>query len=204
MSLYQRPSDSREESLLLESGQGVLPTDWSHDGRFILYQQSDPKTKEDVWVLPLTGDQKPFPLIRTEFDESEGRFSPDGRWVAYTSNESGDKEIYIQSFTPPPSSGVRRTVEKWRLSSGGGSHPSWRRDGKELFYTARDRKLMATEVKSASTFQAGASKALFAMRSRGTSYAATADGQRFLLETPAQGGSVPLTAVLNWAELLRR
>jgi Tol biopolymer transport system component len=120
-----------KEELLLESV-GVVPDpilcDWSNDGRLLLYHQRDPKTGYDLWVLRLSGNRKPIPFLRTEFNERCGTFSPDGRWVAYTSDESGRFEIYVQAFSEE-GGGSGRT---WQVSYNGGTWPKWRRDGKEL------------------------------------------------------------------------
>ena len=114
--------------------------DWSTDGQHILFTQSQPGTAEDLWVLSLTGDRRPTPYLNSSFNEREGRFSPDARWVAYSSDESGKSEIYIQSFPTP---GRKRL-----LSTNGGFEPEWRKDGKELYYLAPDRKLMAVTIAS--------------------------------------------------------
>src|SRR5260370_27216602 len=133
--------------------------DWSADGRFLLYHVIDPKTKFDLWLLPLFGDQKPFPFLQTEFNERDGRFSPDGRWIAYASDESSTWQVYVHSF---PASGG-----KWLVSTNGGYFPAWRRDGKELFYVSADKKMMAVEVKGeGATFERGVPKVLFDMRVR--------------------------------------
>ncbi len=132
MNLYQRAaSGAGNDEALLKSDDSKAPNDWSADGRFILYQNLDPKTNWDLWVLPLSGEQKPFPFLETDFDERQGRFSPDGKWIAYTSNASGEWQVYVQSF---PASGG-----KWQVSTNGGAQPQWRRDGKELFYLSPDR-----------------------------------------------------------------
>src|SRR5207249_1138098 len=156
--MYQRLSNGTgNDEVLLKSTDPTGPYDWSPDGRFILFGELSPKTNGDLWLLPLFGDQKPAPFIQTEFTETQGRFSPDGRWVAYASNESGPYQVYVQSF---PTSGG-----KWQVSTGGGAQPLWRRDGKELFYLAPDRKLMAVEVSGAGpTFVPGAPKPLFEAR----------------------------------------
>jgi Tol biopolymer transport system component len=99
------------EELLVKSSENKYARDWSHDGRFILYEQINPKNKRDIWVLPLFGDRKPFPVLQTEFQEGEGHFSPDGRWIAYTSNESGRFEVYVRSFSGSP--GV--VAGKWQF-----------------------------------------------------------------------------------------
>src|SRR5262249_36630279 len=131
--------------------------DWSPDGRYLLYMAVDPKTRSDLWVLPVAsgtaGDRKPVPYLRTPAWEAQGQFSPDGRWIAYTSDESGQSQIYVQSF---PAGGG-----KYQVSTGGGTQPRWRRDGKELFYIAADGKLMAVDVKTAPKFEIDVPKALF-------------------------------------------
>src|SRR5262249_50285131 len=136
-----------------------FPTDWSLDGRLIIYYEIDPKTKRDIWVLPLAGDKKPFPFLQTVANETGGRLSPDGCWMAYASDESGGYEVYVQGF---PSRGGKRQV-----SIKGGTGPCWRRDGKELFYYSADGKLMAMEVKAGASFEAGVPSALFEFRSGG-------------------------------------
>ncbi|MGI8543044.1 MAG: protein kinase domain-containing protein, partial [Aridibacter sp.] len=176
-----------------------VPFDWSSDGRFILYSQNEPTTTQDVWVLPLSGEQKPFPFLQTQFDEKFARFSPDGRWVAFMSNESGRDEVYVTRFDQPG--------EKWRISTAGGRSPRWRRDGKELFYLAADKKMMSVIIKSgAETFEAGAPTALFKVDSiLEGDYDVTADGQRFLINNSVAGAqSQPFTIVLNWAADLKR
>jgi eukaryotic-like serine/threonine-protein kinase len=153
-------------------------------------------------VLPLFGDRKPIPYLQTEFVEAQARFSPDGRWIAYSSNESGRPEVYVQSF---PAS-----ASKSKVSTDGGAEPRWRRDGKELFYIAADQKLMAVEVKVGTTFQPGLPRALFQTRVIGlcdelNHYAVSKDGQRFLVNTVVEEStSNPLTVVLNWTAELRR
>ncbi|HEY8225534.1 MAG TPA: hypothetical protein VIG25_09670 [Pyrinomonadaceae bacterium] len=147
-----------------------------------------------------------LPFIQTEFIETQGRFSPDGRWVAYASNESGPYQIYVQSF--PLSGG------KWQVSTMGGAQPQWRRDGRELFYLAPDRKLMTVEVNGTeSTFVAGIPKPLFEAHVNtifpgigGASYySAAGDGQRFLVNTLAGDPTPsPLTVVMNWTAGLKR
>ena len=146
-----------KEELLLKSDANKIPMDWSPDGRFILYVVNDPKTKIDLWLLPLFGDQKPFPFLQTEASERLARFSPDGRWIAYVSDESGTNEIYVQPF---PASGG-----KWQVSTNGGYHLAWAHSGKELFYLSSDKKMMAVEIKGeGATFERGTPKALFDRR----------------------------------------
>src|SRR5262245_21401350 len=146
------------------------------DGRHI-YLQRDPKTKFDVWVLPAPGhgEATPFPVVRTAANELSGTVSPDGRWLAYTSDATGQYEVYVQRF--PEGGGLRQ------LSIGGGNWPRWRRDGRELFYYAGDGKLMVAPAPRGENFETDAAVSLFEFRAGtiGTilaSYAVTADGQR--------------------------
>ena len=194
-------SGAGNEDLLFKSTDGKNPTDCSPDGRFILFENYGPKGGVDIWVLPLFGDGKAYPVLQTEFSESQGHFSPDGRWFAYTSDESGKNEVYVQSF--PPSGG------QWQVSTGGGAQPHWRRDGKELFYIAADRKLMAVEVSLTSTFGTSAPKALFQTQvvryGAPNRYVVTGDGQRFLVNSPVEEVSqTPITVVLNWTASLKK
>jgi Tol biopolymer transport system component len=201
--LYQKAgSAAGQDALLLKSSNRKFPSDWSQDGRFIVYYQIDPKTKRDLWVLPVASDQKPFPFLQTEANEVGGQLSPDGRWMAYASDESGVYEVYVQSF---PSGGGKRQV-----STKGGIGPRWRRDEKELLYYAPDGKLIAVEVKGGASFEAGQPRALFELHSGNgvvtePPYAVTADGQRFLLNTLVdESGGAPLTVVVNWQAGLNR
>ncbi len=208
-SLYQKPaSGAGSEELLLKSpGNRMYANDWSRDGRYLLYSSVDPVRNSDLWVLPLSpdikpGDRKPEPFLQTQFNEGQGQFSPDGKFVAYRSNVSGQDEIYVQTF---PVSGAQ-----WMISSGGGTQPRWRRDGKEIFYIAGN-KLMAAEVKTAPKFEHAVAKSLFETRIffglavNVFRYAPSADGQRFLINTvPEEAAAVaPITVVLNWTAGLK-
>jgi eukaryotic-like serine/threonine-protein kinase len=198
--LYEKAaSGAGQDGLLLKSDYIKFPTDWSRDGRFIIYREVNPKTKYDVWVLPVgpqAGDRKPFPFLRTEANEAAAVLSPDGQWIAYSSDESGRYEVYVQSF--PGGGGIRQ------VSTGGGIGPLWRGDGKELFYHAPDGKLMAVAVKGGASFEAGMPAPLFEFRAGGNVitpyYDVTSDGQRFLLSTIVETeAAAPLTVVVNWA-----
>jgi eukaryotic-like serine/threonine-protein kinase len=199
--LYQKRAAGGNEEPLLRSDEFKLPTDWSPDGTSILFQsRSVIKTNPnwDLWILPLSQDRKPYPLIQSRFNESAGRFSPDGRLVAYVSDESGRPEICIRRSREPSSSD-----EKWQISTNGGTDPRWRRDGRELFYIGADQKLTSVEIKTMSnTVVAGVPKPLFQASS---SYDVAADGQRFLVNVRV-GGSVtsPITVALNWSQTLKR
>src|SRR5262249_17228458 len=124
--LYEKLSNGAgPEQALLQSDLPKFCEDWSPDGRYLLYHQTHPKTQNDLWVLPLAppagSERKPFPFLQTRFNESEGRFSPDGRWIAYVSDEASRRQVFVQSF--PAGTG------KWLISTSGGSEPQWRRDG---------------------------------------------------------------------------
>jgi Tol biopolymer transport system component len=203
--IYQKSaSGSGNEEVLLKSsiGEAKVPEDWSLDGRFLVYATPNTKTKRDLWVLPMSGDREPFPFLQTEFNESQAQFSPDGKWIAYTSDESGAPEVYVQTF---PVSGGKR-----RISTSGGSQPRWRQDGKELFYIAGDRKLMAVDVNLGAMLEAGVPKTLFAARVLSLTayrnhYAVTADGQRFLINSMIEEiGTGPISVVVNWTADLKR
>jgi hypothetical protein len=170
--------------------------DWSADGRFILFWFFGEKTRGDIWVLPTFGDRKPYPLLHSEFGETWARFSPDGRWVAYVSNETGMNEVYVQEF--------QGSGGKVRVSTGGGNRPCWRGDGKELFYLSGG-KLMAVDVKVVgSNFEAGVPRPLFEIP-RSVDFEVSGDGQRFLIPVPVEETSpTPITVVLNWTADLKR
>ncbi|HYM11730.1 MAG TPA: hypothetical protein VEU62_13425, partial [Bryobacterales bacterium] len=199
--LYQKTLGTGNDAPLLQSSESKYPTDWSRDGRYIVYADYGPRKRWDLWILPMLGDHKPFPYLQTESDEFQARFSPDGRWIAYVSNESNPRyEVYVQAFNGQGAA----SGEKWQVSTNGGAQPAWRRDGRELFYMAPDQKIMAVEVKSGSTFEPGAPKALFQTQVLGVTdarnhYAVTSDGQRFLVNTVVENlTSSPITVLVNW------
>jgi len=195
---------SRNEELLLRNAARKDPTDWSPDGRFILYDNydsNDPSRESDLWVLPLFGDRKPRPYQREAFSAWGGRFSPDGRWVAYASDEHSKEDVYIQAF---PATGVSH-----RVSTQGGWQPAWRRDGRELFYLAADGTLMAAAIGGHDDIlEVGAPAPLFRATLRSTllrnHYDVAPNGDRFLINTPVQDeAAAPITVVLNWPGTLR-
>jgi Tol biopolymer transport system component/DNA-binding winged helix-turn-helix (wHTH) protein len=180
---------------LLVEGPGsftMTPTSWSADGRFIAYTVRG----ANVWVYPLSGDRKPFAFADTSFIETTGVFSPDGRWLAYMSNEGGQGDVYVQAFPGPGA--------KFQVSKNGGSHPVWRADGRELFYLGLDETLMAVPIRAGGSFDAGSPQPLFQTRAwkftTNHVYAAARDGQRFLVNAMPEksGNALPLTVVLNW------
>ncbi|MBZ5625674.1 MAG: hypothetical protein LAQ69_44330 [Acidobacteriia bacterium] len=208
-----------DDHLLLQAGGSPEATGWSSDGQFLLFWTHPPNTGTgyDLWVLPgMAGDsaqRKPVPYLQTPFDETQGQFCPEPtggpRWVAYTSNASSSVEVYVQSF--PVGSG------KFLISSGGGTQPRWRRDGKELFYLAANGKLMSVEVTTTPTFSHGAPKALFdphedtgGVPQFPFRYDVSPDGKRFLVVTnPRVNDAVnetqssPITVVVNWMASLK-
>jgi Tol biopolymer transport system component len=174
-----------------------------------MYYAIDPKSKADLWVLPLSGDRKPFPFLRTEFNEQYGRFSPDGRWVAYSSDESGRDEIYVRSFSPGSGETASAAGGKWLISNGGGTQPRWRGDGRELYYLASDGKLMSVEISANPIFQAGVPRVLFqappTVSETSPRWDVTADGTRFIFPAPTpQSTEASFTVVLNWQAALKK
>ncbi len=203
--LYERTaSGAGREEVLLETNQNKFPSDWSRDGKFLAYHSSDPKSVSDIWILPMNqkAERKPFIFLQTEFNEQRAVFSPDGRWIAYQSNESGRPEVYIRPFPGPGG--------KWQVSTKGGTHPRWRSDGKELFYLGLDRKIMAAEIRlGSSSVDVGSAIALFqtsAFTGGGRdAYNVTGDGQRFLVSSQAsEGVSSPVTLVVNWVGEIKK
>jgi Tol biopolymer transport system component len=180
--------------------------DWSRDGRFIVYSTIGMQGAADLWVLPRVGDRKPFPFAQSPFHKTQAQISPNGRWLAYASYESGKDEVYVQSFPAP---GSRRQV-----SLAGGVQPRWRRDGAELFYLGSDQTLMAVPVTATEgTFEVGRPRPLFRTRiiPQGsqslwfdTLYDVTPDGQRFLILGPPDEPGPPITVVLNWLGALKK
>jgi Tol biopolymer transport system component len=183
--------------LLVRTNRFAAAKHWSPDGRFLMYVQVNPGTGADLMASPVEPDSKPFAVVQTAANEDQGQFSPDGHWVAYTSNESGQSEIYVIPFPPSPGGG------KWLVSRGGGVQPRWRRDGKELFYISPDSKMMAAEVNTEGVFQSGEPRALFqtdivdtGIRAGPMSWDIAPDG-RFLIITESSVDA-SLTVVLNW------
>jgi Tol biopolymer transport system component len=200
--IFQKPSSGagQDEPFVIQASTKLV-TDWSGDGKYIIFMVDDPKTKADLWMLTLETDRKASPWAQTQFNERDGRFSPDSKWVAYVSDGSGRNEVYVRAISP--------SGGKWQISTNGGDFPRWGRDGKYLFYVAADQKLMAVEVKSGASFEAGAQEARFDMRgirAVGGNYAVTDDGQRFLILTNVEETRAsPFSVVINWtAELKRR
>jgi Tol biopolymer transport system component len=194
---------------LLDSPHGgesrIFAVDWTRDGRYIVEQLfDDPNTKADIWVLPLAGDHKAVPYLRSESNEQYARVSPNGRWLAYASDESKRFEIYVQTFPNPG--------EKSQVSANGGTLPVWSRDGKELYFVAPDGKMMAADVKGAGVndparFEAGKPIVLFDSHipADGSSRYDVSKDSRFLIPTPVNPpGSGQITVVVNWTTVLKK
>jgi eukaryotic-like serine/threonine-protein kinase len=204
----QSVSGATAAERLTKSDNVQILNDWSGDGRFLLYSEQDPKTRGDLWVLPLSGERKPFPYLATPFNEKHGRFAPtaDGaapHWLAYASDETGVDEVYVQSF---PAAGT-----KVRISLNGGVQPRWRRDGKELFFVAADGTIMAAPViMTASHFEAEAPIALCRPKQAplpaifASVFEVSTDGRRFLILAPSSSDAPGINVVANWNPGLNR
>jgi eukaryotic-like serine/threonine-protein kinase len=206
--LYQKNSSGTgQDELLLKTANDKLIDDWSADGRYIVYEETDPKTKKDLWVLPLFGDRKPVRLLGTPFNERNASLSPDGRWIAYDSDETGQNQVYVQSF--PTSFG------KWQVSTGNrsGQLARWRFDGKEMFYDAAG-PMMAVDLTgtvAGREFKAGTPRELFFGLTGGLlphNYDVSRAGDRFLLDTirniSGSPAAAPIVVVLNWKSGLKQ
>ena len=202
--IYRKPisASGAEEPLFIEHS-GSSPTDWSADGRFIVFHNAvigDQRRGQDLWLLSLP-DLQVKPLAQTSFNEIQGALSPDGRWIAYTSDESGIFEVYVQPFH---GGGPKRLV-----SRGGGAEPRWRRDGRELFYISGELRLMSVAITSGAVFEARCPEILFGANVPDLAYPysrrydVTPDGRRFIVQEPiGRGGPSSLTVVVNWPALL--
>jgi Tol biopolymer transport system component len=207
--LFQKGAGGNgQDELLLETRNNKAVTQWSRDGRFIVYEELDPKTRDDIWVLSMEGgaQHRRIPFLHSESDETFGQLSPDSHWMAYTSNETGQREVYVRPF---PAGELQK-----RISVAGGEQPRWRGDGKELFFVSADGKMMAVPVKAMAGakpfFEPGTPQPLFEahLAQFGAiplfEYDVAADGRRFLLATPGGGSVSPLIAVVNWDAGLKK
>jgi serine/threonine protein kinase len=198
--LYATRGEGGPDELILESPGKLMQvaTDWSLDGRYLLYAVDQLAGHADLWVMPMASGQMPQSFLDTTANEIQGQFSPDARWIAYASNESGSYQVYVRRF---PGAGG-----KWEVSTDGGAQPRWRRDGKELFYLAPDGKLMAADVKATETaFATSTPHVLFntgitaSSVDRRNQYVVSRDGQRFLVNISVEDENpAPITVVLNW------
>jgi serine/threonine protein kinase/Tol biopolymer transport system component len=190
-------SRGQQEALIKVNGATLWPSDWSRDGRFIAYtfntRAQGAAATFDIWILPTTGDRKAFPLMQTPFVEENATFSPDTKWIAYQSTESGVNQIYVQPFPP--------TGEKYQVSRTGGTQPKWRADGQELFFLGIDNTMISTQISTTKVFEVLSAKTLFTIANLALplrhAYSPSADGQRFLFALPerrtAQAGITIIT-----------
>jgi eukaryotic-like serine/threonine-protein kinase len=200
--IYEKSATGAGTEVALPPGDvSAIPVHWSADDKFIVFSRlrsSGSTARYDTWLLPLSGDRKPTPFLESEFDKVQARVSPDSRFIAYSTNESGTYQVVVQTF-PDPNGG------KWQVSGQGGVEPKWRRDGRELYYLALDGKLMSVSV-GGPAFTAGRPAVLFqtpltvnrASPSRDRRYDVAPDG-RFLMVVPAASARVlPHTVLINW------
>jgi serine/threonine protein kinase/Tol biopolymer transport system component len=191
--LYLKDTNgAQEETHIPQDGPDRFPSDWSHDGKYVLYERG-----ADLWLLTIP-ELRTTQFLKASSTLKNGQFSPDGKWVAYSSNESGRWEVYVTSF--PEAHG------KWQVSNAGGDQPKWRSDGKELFYLAPDSRMMAVPVNTGANFDPGTPAALFQANPRDLvatseqfSYDVSKDGQKFLINTQLKTGTAPMSVVLNWS-----
>ena len=215
LDIYQKRADSGDAGeLLVHSDQTKLAYSWSPDARYLLYSSYDPKTSADIWGVSLEGARTPFIVLKTPYRETQATFSPDGRWVAYLSEQSGRNEVYVRPFilpgaTPASTSAAETAVAQWQVSATGGIYPAWRHDGRELYYLDPKGVLMAVPVTTTgASFSAGAPIPLFQTRvfgggidnQQGRNYDVAPDG-RFLINTvlDIDGHASPITLLQNWA-----
>ncbi len=191
-------SDTNEGEVLLPP-RGAGPEyalDWTPDGKFIIYREYGANTRNDLMVLPMVGDRTPRVFLQTPFAETEARFSPDGKWVAYSSDESGRREIYIRPF--------EGNAERLQISTNGGRAPRWTRDGKHLFYLAPDQKIVSVAIDLGASVEFGSPIPLFSISARNSEYDVLPDGKRILVNTNAGVAPRPLTVSTHWTSAVRR
>jgi len=206
--LYLKPADGSSEERQLADQPGA-PSNWTRDGRYLLFTSGSPKTGNDIWVLPdperaPTG-AKPFPLLATESNEGGAQVSPDGRWLAYLTNATSFNDIYVRPFSPTPSSDA--SGAKWLVSRGLAQGSRWRADGKQLVYGTATFDIAAVDVDTSNGFQAGTPRRLFTAPPPflGVGFTLSADATRFLFVTTPDGGKVaPFNVVVNWPAALRK
>jgi len=193
--LWMKSLDGSAEAPYVESADQRFPEDWSRDGRFVSFNTIPAQGRRNVqlWALE-TAQKRVFPVATDALNQVDSRFSPDGRWIAYSSDESGRPEVYVKTFPGPGG--------KWQISTAGGVTPAWRGDGKELYYLGLDNKVMAVSVRADSAFHSESPVALFEMQPSPSSFASnfdvSADGQKFILNAAAGQGSPPFSLIVNW------
>jgi Tol biopolymer transport system component len=199
--LFEKRLDGTPARMLLNTPESKQVTDWSRDGRYLLFRtiMLAPNSDIDIWALPLDGDHRPFAVVRTPLEERDAQFSPDGNWIAYHSNESGQHEVYVQPF--------QGAGDRMRISKDGGVQARWRSDGRELFYLTLKGELVAVPIAlrpGSRSLQPGPAVPLFQARVgpvQGValhSYIVAPDGQLFLVETAIEETPPPISLILNW------
>jgi len=203
--LYVQDAGGGQPVALVRNAHQKRPSDWSRDGKALVFSDNDPSTQSDIWMLsdPLgSGPKRAVPVIQTPSIESQGKLSPDSRWIAYSSDESGQLEVYVRPFPSGPG--------KWRISANGGREPSWRGDGKELFYVeprGTGYRIVAVSIAIAASgeFEPGRAMPLFDFPAVGTivqgnvyTYGATHDGSRFLVHAQVTGIQQEVHVITNW------
>jgi hypothetical protein len=209
--LYIKPANGSGEERLLSDQPGI-PNNWSTDGRFLLFTSTSPKTGNDIWALSdpgrVSGENKSLPVVATPSNEFDGQLSPDGRWMAYASNEGASGEsVYVRPFSTNGKVGVAGA--RWLVSGNTGRFPRWRSDGKQLFYAMAVPSLgvMAVDIETSKEFQAGTPRRLIDAPPPliPVGWSLTPDAKRFLfITTPNAGRPLPFTVVLNWAAALKK
>lgn len=194
--------DTGASEIVLSSGGNNFVYDWSPDGQYVLFgREEEPGPIKNLWIVPVSGHRSATPFLKTSFQKTAARFSPNGRWIAYSSNESGSTEVYVTSF---PKADI-----KLQVSTGGGEQPVWRRDGRELFFVSADGRLMASDI-SRDGLTIGIPRPLFRFPASTSgqpdpwrwAYAVASDGERFLINTPRDEDLLPINVVFNWTSLL--
>jgi Tol biopolymer transport system component len=208
--LYWKSTAGGDEELLLRSAESKHPSDWSSDGKFLLFGRGkESELAWDIWALPLSGDGKPFPVVQSPFSETHAQFSPDGRWIVYASDESGTRELYVKPFSGGQAASSA-LPERIQITNGGGSQPRWRKDGKELFYKDQHDWIIALPIKLEPKVEPGKPVPLFQVRGVRRfddilyEYDVAPDGQRFLFNLTSDRTVSPITVIVNWDAALRR
>jgi Tol biopolymer transport system component len=196
--IYRKSTAGGDEELLLRSSTLIKNlSQWTPDGKSLLYYQPDPETGWDIWRLPLDGDRKPVPVVRTRFNEVLGAVSPDGHWISYTSDESGKPEVYVQSY---PNLGP-----KYQVSTSGGSSGTWSKDGRQIEFASLDGNVMIADVEISPSFKVNRLHVLFKVRQDLVSATGTRDFSRALLSVPAGEGAPPAIMIeLNCLAEMKR
>jgi Tol biopolymer transport system component len=191
------------EELVFSDDTEKYALEFSPDGRFLIYMTPIGATSGKLYLLPLTGNRKPVPFLNTATNQVPAAISPDGRWMAYVSDETSRREVYVTSFP--------RAEGKWQVSTNGGDNPRWRRDGTELFFTAPDRMMAVTVATGGDRFDSGPVRPLFEVRVPATAlgtrspYAVAHDAQRFLVNTwDPRAALSPISVLVNWPAALKR